>query len=173
MVGRARTKTTKTIDDFCHDMAFRESSGNPSAINQFGFLGLYQFGEAALVDLGYVRKKPRYVDNFDNKYTATDWSGKDGINSIQDFLRQPGTQTKAFKEMIAIRLKRLKRMELDKFDGKTKNDVLITLSGLVAGAHLVGEGGLQDWLKEGRAIKDGNGIDVQSYVKQFGGYAVC
>lgn len=150
----------------------RESSNNPSAVNQYGFLGLYQFGEAALIDLGYVRMKNRKKENFDNKYTNADWTGKDGIRSALDFLRRPDIQTKAFLEMLQIRKNRLARLKLTNFVNKKIDGVLITLSGLVAGAHLVGEGGLRDWLVEGRPVRDGNGVHVKEYVQKFGGYNV-
>lgn len=165
-------RLTKTIDDFCRDVAIRESSNNARAINQFGFLGLYQFGEAALIDLGYVRRKNKTRENFDNKFTATDWVGKDGIWGVLDFLNRPDIQTKAFKEMIVIRKNRLRRLGLDKFVNKRIEGVRITLSGLVGGAHLVGEGGLRDWLIEGRPVRDGNGVHVREYVQKFGGYDV-
>jgi len=45
---------------FLEGLANRESSGDQHAINNLGYLGLYQMGEAALVDAGYVerRRKP-------------------------------------------------------------------------------------------------------------------
>ena len=36
--------------DFYRDLAMSESSNNPKAINK-GYIGLYQMGEAALVDV--------------------------------------------------------------------------------------------------------------------------
>lgn len=163
-----------TLKDFCRVIALRESNNNPMVVNQFGFLGLYQFGEAALIDIGYVRinKDKGRGSNFDNKIRPDQWTGKDGINSVGDFLSRPDIQTKAFIEMVEIRKRRLVRLGLTKFINRVIDNTKITLSGLVAGAHLVGEGGVRDWLIEGRPVRDGNGVLVQEYVKKFGGYAI-
>jgi len=43
--------------DFYRDLAMSESSNNPKTINSKGYIGLYQMGEAALVDTGYYHAK--------------------------------------------------------------------------------------------------------------------
>jgi len=163
-------KLTGTLDEFCKAIAQRESSNNPTIINSAGFMGLYQFGEAALIDLKYLKSNNFNRANFDNKLDKSQWTGKDGVFDTYGFLRRPDIQTKAFQEMIIIRIRRINRLGLYNFVNKTIDGVYITLSGLVAGAHLVGEGGLRDWLVEGRPIKDGNGVHVKEYVSKFGGY---
>ena len=68
--------------DFFNALRVRESSNDYSVTNGFGFLGAYQFGEAALVDLGFVTNdgKP-----FDNVFNGT-FTGKFGVNDVTDFL---------------------------------------------------------------------------------------
>ena len=48
---------TKLLDrernKFLEDIGFRESSGNYKAVNQFGYLGKYQFGRKTLNSLGF------------------------------------------------------------------------------------------------------------------------
>ena len=43
----------KTHIKFLDDIGFRESSNNYKAVNQFGYLGKYQFGRKTLNSLGY------------------------------------------------------------------------------------------------------------------------
>ena len=43
----------KNHTKFLEDLGMRESSGNYKAVNQFGYLGKYQFGRRTLNALGY------------------------------------------------------------------------------------------------------------------------
>ena len=43
----------KDHNKFLEDIGFRESSGNYKAVNQFGYLGKYQFGRKTLNSLGF------------------------------------------------------------------------------------------------------------------------
>ena len=45
----------KDHNKFLEDIGFRESSGNYQAVNQFGYLGKYQFGRKTLNSSAYVR----------------------------------------------------------------------------------------------------------------------
>ena len=42
--------------DYLAALSARESGSNPGSVNQYGFLGSYQMGEAALIDAGYYQK---------------------------------------------------------------------------------------------------------------------
>lgn len=44
---------------FLSQLGQRESSGNQAAINGFGYLGLYQMGEAALIDADYMQTEDK------------------------------------------------------------------------------------------------------------------
>lgn len=70
----------------------RESSNNYRAVNQYNYLGKYQFGAARLVDMGYIRQdyQRRYGNSAVNYPEA--WTGKDGISSKDDFLGAPVVQ---------------------------------------------------------------------------------
>ena len=63
--------------DFVYALRMRESSGNYKVKNPYGYLGAYQFGEGALIDLGFVK---RDGDWRDNDYSGG-WTGLHGINS--------------------------------------------------------------------------------------------
>jgi len=80
---------------FYEVLAQRESSNDPEAQNNLGYIGLYQMGEATLVDVGYYTKPPKEGQEdgkqYNNDWTGT-WTGKSGINSIKDFKSHPEIQ---------------------------------------------------------------------------------
>ena len=160
----------KTFQQFLNDLGSRESGGNYKAFNKYGYAGKYQMGESALVDAGYYRKVSRIYNN--------DWrgefTGKDGVCSIQDFLNNPKAQENA---QIVFKRKQwgyLKAVGADKYIGLIINGYKITPSGLLAGAHLKGAGAVITYLKSGgKSIsKDAFGTSIESYMKQFADYDV-
>ena len=46
------------LDLYYEAIGKRESGGDYKGVNNIGFLGKYQMGEAALVDAGYYSRKP-------------------------------------------------------------------------------------------------------------------
>ena len=160
----------KTLQQFLNDLGARESAGNYKAFNRYGYAGKYQMGEAALIDAGYYRKPSRRYNN--------DWSGeflgKDGVKSIQDFLNNPKAQENA---QIIFKKKQwgyLKAVGALNYLRLIINEILITPSGLLAGAHLKGAGSVYEYLKSGgkNIGKDAFGTSVESYIKQFANYDV-
>lgn len=161
---------TKTFQQFLEDLGARESGGNYKALNEYGYAGKYQMGEAALIDSGYYKKTTRRYNN--------DWcgefTGKDGVNSLQDFLNNPQAQENA---QIIFKKKQwsyLKAVGAAKYLGRIINGYEITPSGLLAGAHLKGAGSVIEYLKSNGANigKDAFGTSVESYMKKFAGYDV-
>ena len=160
----------KTLQQFLNDLGVRESGGNYKAFNRYGYAGKYQMGEAALVDAGYYRKLSRRYNN--------DWSGeflgKDGVNSIQDFLNNPRAQENAQLIFKKKQWGYLKALGAHNYLSLVINNILITPSGLLAGAHLKGAGAVIEYLKSaGQTVpKDGLGTSVESYIKLFANYDV-
>jgi hypothetical protein len=137
--------TGKTFTGFKEALAFKESRGKYTLINSLGYMGKYQFGRAAL----------RAV----------------GIYDSTEFLNNPRLQEKAFKALLAKNKWEL-RKEIEKYEGKIINGVVITESGILAAAHLGGAGSVKKFFKSNgkRAIKDSYGTSLKSYMKKFGGY---
>ncbi len=158
-----------TYVDFLHDLAMTESSMKPSAMNGPGYAGLFQLGEAALIDAGYYIKDGTKKNDWQGSFT-----GKNGINSLSDFKNNPDAQVKAVVDYQKQSWKVIQSLGLDKYIGKTINGVQITQSGLIAGAHLVGYGGLKSYLSSNGTIipKDGNETAITSYIKKLGGYTI-
>lgn len=160
----------KTLQQFLDDLGARESGGYYQAFNKYGYAGKYQMGEMALVDCGYYKKASKKYNN--------DWSGeftgKDNIYSIKDFLNNPIAQENA---QIIFKKKQwtyLKSVGADKYVGKTINSYKITPSGLLAAAHLKGVGSVIKYLKSNgiNNEKDAFGTSVEDYLKKFAEYDV-
>ena len=135
----------KTLQEFLNDLGARESGGDYKAFNRYGYAGKYQMGEMALIDCGYYKKPSKKYNN--------DWSGifigKDGVNSIQDFLNNPTAQENAQLIFKKKQWNYLKAVGADKYLGQNINGYIITASGLLAGAHIKGVGSVLDYLKSG------------------------
>ena len=129
---------------FLEAIGHRESSNNYSVINEFGYMGKYQFGKATLKGLGINVTKEEFINN-------------------------PKLQERAMHMLLSHNQKKLKRY-IKKYDGKIVHGILITESGILAAAHLAGQGNVRKFLKNGFVFEDGNGTKMTSYMKQFGGY---
>ncbi|MBD2851028.1 M23 family metallopeptidase [Acinetobacter baumannii] len=143
--------------------------------NSRGYIGFFQFGEAALIDLGYYK---HWNDNSD-KTKANDWTGSwvghNGVNSLSDFLKSPAKQIQIIGEWIDLLCKRLRNRSFNEYYGKIVNGIEITESGAIAGAHLVGEGGLGSFLgisgfKGNYKEVDGNNVHISRYIDMFNHY---
>ncbi len=159
-----------TFEDFLAALRMRESSGDYAAVNTLGYLGAYQFGEAALVDLGFVHRDANPYDNdFGGGFT-----GKLGVLSAPDFLAFPDAQDAAAGEWMPRLWRYLEAVDLDTALGHVIDGVHLTASGLLAGAHLLGAGGVRDWVRAGGGLdlKDGYGTPIRDYLASFGGFEV-
>lgn len=150
---------------FLNALGQRESGGDYGAVNQFGYLGKYQFGELALRDIGYYT----YDGTSTNDWKAGFWTGKNGVDSRAEFLANPSAQESAIREYMGLQWEYMKSVWA--YEGQTLDGVRITESGMLAGAHLVGAGNLNNYLLSGATAADGNGVNVETYVTQFAGYA--
>lgn len=160
----------KTLDKFYNDLGVRESGGNYSSVNKYGYVGKYQMGEAAMIDAGYYKKPSgKYNNDWSGQFT-----GKDGVYSLQDFLKNKQAQENAQKAFKQAQWNQLKAIGADKYIGKEINGIKITQSGLLAAAHLKGPVAVKEYLQsDGKNIpKDAFGTSVESYMKKFEGYDV-
>ncbi|MBR8840405.1 MAG: LysM peptidoglycan-binding domain-containing protein [Stigonema ocellatum SAG 48.90 = DSM 106950] len=145
--------------------------------NQLGFIGKYQFGEALLIDLKYYQANVYYGNGADKNYWQGKWTGKNGINSKQDFLNNKNNaQEIAIQEAFALNLNRINSQlqqngrSIKQFIGQQQGGVSITTSGILAAAHLRGEGGVVNLLLYNQVSYDENGTSILDYLREFGGY---
>lgn len=133
----------KDYNQFKTDLGQRESGNNYSVVNSYGFMGKYQFGLPRLRDLGYTGTK-------------------------QAFISDPQLQEQYFDKHVQDHAKNLVNKVAA---AQAKYGSWVTLSGLIAGAHLKGRGGVSQWIN-GNDNSDANGTTVSSYVTKFSGYAI-
>ena len=135
----------KDHNKFLDDIGFRESSNNYKAVNQFGYLGKYQFGRKTLNSLGF--------ENVSNR----------------EFLENISFQEEAMYALLNHNKKILRR-QIQKYHGQTIHGIYITESGILAAAHLAGAGNVRKFFRKGYEFKDGNGTKMTSYMILFSGY---
>lgn len=130
---------------FKEALGFKESRGDYSTINQFGYLGKYQFAKATLKLMG--------------------------ITNSQLFMNDSRMQEAAFSAYTS-RNKWILRRDIKRYNGKYMNGVKITESGILAAAHLAGAGNVKKYLRSGGeyAFNDAFGTSVRYYLKKFSGY---
>lgn len=162
------------LEDFLDALFQREAGGDSKVINYAGYVGKYQFGEAALIDLGYYRADGTQFNDWKGK-----WTGKNGVNSLKDFLDTEATQDSAAREWVSLLCQRLHIYGLEMYIGRVMKGIPITASGIIAGAHLKGFGtdkrpGMKQFLRsKGKTDpRDGLGTRVSHYVALFAGYDV-
>ena len=134
------------LNRFLTDVGFRESGNRYTVTNKWGYMGKYQFGRSTLKGLGFKVTK-------------------------EEFLSNPQLQEEAMLALLLHNKKRLQKY-IDVFDGQTINGILITESGILAAAHLGGQGSVKRYFKNGKVFKDGLGTKITMYMAQFSGYDI-
>ena len=135
----------KNYSSFLDAVGHRESTNNYKAVNQFGYLGKYQFGRKTLNAIG--------LDDISNR----------------EFLANPNIQEEAMLTLLKKNKHTLRR-EIRKYVGDTINGIYITESGILAAAHLAGAGNVKKFFRKGYEFKDGNGTKMTSYLILFADY---
>ncbi len=135
----------KSYVGFKEALAFKESRGDYKSINEYGYMGKYQFGKNTLKLVG--------------------------VYDTVGFLNSPALQEAAFYAN-ASRNKWILQRDIKRFVGKTINGVEITESGILAAAHLAGPGSVKKYLRSwgAHAFSDAFGTTINTYMKRFGGY---
>ncbi|MDF1646256.1 MAG: hypothetical protein P1U61_04635 [Legionellaceae bacterium] len=151
--------------------------------NTLGFMGKYQFGEPLLIDLGYYVPAPSgyYGTTATNEWQG-EWTGKNGVNSKEDFMSD--VQELAIREAFAMNMGVINQylgqagQTIDDFTGQEfaytrfgeEHVATVTMSGILASAHLQGPGGVAQLLLNNVASSDEYGTNILFYMDKFGGY---
>lgn len=150
--------------------------------NSLGFVG-YQFGEALLIDLGYYDDDVFYGNGAASNTWDGTWTGKNGVDSLEEF-KTADAQEVAIQEAFGMNLQIIEGglanagKSLDDYIGTTGSYqqngetviIELSLSGILAAAHLRGAYGTLDLLLSGAVSTDENGTSILQYIHQFGGY---
>lgn len=174
-----------SCEQFLEALAIRETGQQnpPSNIeNALGFLGKYQFGETLLIELGYYQVDNPYNgggNGVDKNYWRGTWTGKNGINSKEDFLQNENVQDTEIKEAFRLNSNRISQIlqekgrSIEEFIGQERQGVRITKSGILAAANLRGETGVANLLLNNEVSNDENGTSILDYLREFADYDPC
>lgn len=169
--------------EFLNKIAERESNQDAEKINTLGYLGKYQFGEIALKDI--LKRESGESDEEYEKRMSQFWPDNFGvIRNSKDFnyfkskFKKYGVkfwpekkQDKAMQQLLKNNKKYLGDY-IEEWVGKKKNGIEITLSGLLAGAHLLGPSKVKKFLDKGKITRDAYGTEITEYIKKFSGYNI-
>jgi hypothetical protein len=153
-----------------------------ASTNSLGFVG-YQFGEALLIDLGYYDDDVFFGNGAAANTWDGNWTGKNGVNSFEEF-KTEAAQEVAIREAFGHNLKIIERglarqgESLSDYVGTTRSyvengetkTIELTLTGIMAAAHLRGAFGTLNLLQNGSVSADEFGTSILRYIDQFGGY---
>lgn len=130
-------------------------------------------GERALADAGYYIKqnKDGQPPRYNNDWTGI-WTGKYGIKSLQDFKDNPAIQGFAIREYHTKIWKYLENVQ--GHENQEIKGIILTKSGMISAAHLVGHSGLKKFIKSNGEIDvtDKSGVPCSEYLKEFQGYSI-
>lgn len=135
----------KSYLGFKEALGFKESRGNYHIVNQYGYMGKYQFSKNTLRMMG--------------------------LKNADDFLYNTRQQEAAFLAYTSLN-KWVLRNDIKRSVGKTMGGVKITESGILAAAHLAGPGNVMKFLRTGgeQRFEDANGASIRYYLRKFSGY---
>lgn len=144
---KKKLKSRRGLTSFLDEMGRLESSGQYTVVSKTGHLGKYQFHPRTLRSIG--------VDV-----------------SIDQFLHDPQLQDSIMIVWMKSNSKSLRGI-IKKYHGSYFNGIYITKAGILAGAHLVGVGGVLSFFYPDKYqfnTADGNGVHVSRYIEQFANY---
>lgn len=135
----------KSYVGFKEALGFKESRGDYSIVNIYGYMGKYQFGKGTLELIG--------------------------IKDSKDFINNTYMQEQAFSANTS-RNKWILRRDIRRFEGAYVGGIKITESGILAAAHLAGPGNVKKYLRSGGELEfnDAFGTSIKYYLKKFSGY---
>ncbi len=135
----------KSYVGFKEALGFKESRGNYHIVNDYGYMGKYQFSRATLRMMG--------------------------LKDTDNFLYNTRQQEAAFLAYTSLN-KWVLRKDIKRSVGKTIGGVKITESGILAAAHLAGAGNVKKFLRSGgeQGFEDANGASIRYYLRKFSGY---
>jgi hypothetical protein len=161
------------VNDFYAALALRESGGNAGVVNTFGYLGLYQMGEPAMMDAKW------YDETAPNETSKNDWIGawlaraqSNGVASKPNYLAKPAAQDVAVRDYHARVAGYINALGLLAYEGQKINGIVITRSGLLAACHLLGCGTVRDYLEApgSGTPADAYGTTIEEYLSLFANY---
>jgi hypothetical protein len=144
IVSSENINTNIGLEMFMEDLGYKESGGRYNIVNQYGYMGKYQFSANTLRLIGIKTTKNQFLNN-------------------------PKLQDEAMIRLLKHNKEKLQPY-IKMYDGKIVKNYVITESGILAAAHLAGAGNVEKYFITGRDFKDGNGTKLTYYMTKFSGY---
>ncbi|WP_347375105.1 peptidoglycan-binding protein LysM [Aequorivita sp. Q41] len=135
----------KSYVGFKEALGFKESRGDYTIVNDYGYMGKYQFSRATLRMMG--------------------------LKNTDEFLDNTLQQEAAFLAYTSLN-KWVLRKDIKRYSGKTIAGIKVTESGILAAAHLAGPGNVKKFLRSAgeNRFEDANGTSIRYYLRKFSGY---
>ncbi len=157
---------------FLRALAARESGGDKTIINPFGYVGLFQMGELAMEDADFYNPKSRTGRNeWDGSWTPR--AKFVDVLTLELYREHAGAQELAVRRYHDVIWSRIVRLRLHLYIGQSVQGIVLTKSGMIAASHLVGLGNFAKFLKSNGSDappQDGFGTTAVEYLKLFNGY---
>lgn len=131
---------------FLKNIAKQESGNNYRIVSKNGMIGKYQFSKNTLKMMNINR---------------------------DSFLLNEQLQDSVMIKLLRLNYNILKPY-IKQYSGTTKDGIQISVSGILAGAHLMGPGGVMSWLKNDSTYQtsDSNGMHISTYMSRFGNFNI-
>ncbi len=160
-----------TYEQFLERLGGSESGGRYDIENTIGYIGKYQMGELAMIDVGLYSRDGTGRNDWRGSWTARARSM--GVNSKQDFLSSPDVQEWAIREYMRIQWGYARAFGLDRYVGRTVGGFPISESAILMGQHLGGIQNMINFLRSGGTVvfRDDYGTPITRYIRNGFGYA--
>lgn len=169
------------IDSAYYDkIGFKESSNDWTKANDVGYIGKYQFGTIAFLDVDkdikvkYLKKQKgtkrekihKLIDDFSKISNDTTLTQEDKAKKLDSIF--PLAEQELMMKILTKHNEHYLR-NYKKYIGEEINGIKITWSGMLAAAHLKGAKSVKIYLDScGKTIpKDLNGTSVEKYIQMF------
>lgn len=148
---KIRSRYKGQLHDYLNAIAKKESNFQIGIVNEFGMMGKYQFSKSTLRQFGITE-----FDNF-----------------LSNEVLQDSTMILNLKTNSAALGRTIRKYSNTWIKINETDSIYVTKSGILAGAHLLGIGGVLSFFypeKYNHPLEDGNGTTVIKYMKLFGNY---
>ncbi len=154
-----------------------ESKGKWNVANRYGYMGKYQIGKLALIDLGYDTSWIKTVQNSIYEIKDTVVSHEDTI--VRKFyyfdlsLFPPKKQEEVIRKLLNKNERVYLKAHINKYVGKEISGVRITKAGILS-ASFLGFGHVDKFLKSNGRINpvDKNGHSIKDRMLKFENYEI-
>jgi hypothetical protein len=165
--------TPEQTKAYAGNVAATESGGKLDIVNQYGFIGQYQFGADALADLGFIDKEKLAKAKAEARAAGKDWykSGlhkkflEDPSNWINEGGRAAFMKNKKIQDELFIEYTNRNIEAGFRSGALTKESTPEQIVAYAKAAHLKGVGGANNYFLRGIDSADAYGTTVSKYAK--------